>query len=223
VKIFLYTDGITEAENRKCELFGDDRLLETLAATGIGQSAEKYVKDVVTEVHRYARGTEQSDDITILCISYLGKPEKEMQKTPKRFSNMKYRLVINNRIEEMAQLEPFIEEVSEHFGIAPETVFQLNLALDEALANSVNYAYSAGSKGEIVLEASKEQDSVVFRLIDEGVPFDPTKEGSEPDVTSVAEDRPVGGLGIFLIKQMMDEITYERKDGRNILKMTKKL
>lgn len=223
VKIFLYTDGITEAENRKCELFGDDRLLETLAATGIGQSAEKYVKDVVTEVHRYARGTEQSDDITILCLSYLGSPQKEDTKTPKRFSNMKYRLVINNRIEEMAQLEPFIEEVSEHFGIAPETVFQLNLALDEALANSVNYAYSAGSKGEIVLEASKEEGNVVFRLIDEGVPFDPTKEGSEPDVTSVAEDRPVGGLGIFLIKQMMDEITYERKDGRNILKMTKKL
>ena len=223
VKIFLYTDGVTEAENRKCELFGDNRLLETLAASGKGQEAEKYVKDVVTEVRRYARGTEQSDDITILCLSYLGTPIIEEKKSNKRFSNMKYRLVINNRVEEMAQLEPFIEEVSEHFGIAPETVFQLNLALDEALANSVNYAYSNGSKGEIVLEASKEDGNVVFRLIDEGVPFDPTKESNEPDVTSVAEDRPVGGLGIFLIKQMMDEISYERKDGKNILKMTKKL
>jgi serine/threonine-protein kinase RsbW len=136
---------------------------------------------------------------------------------------MKYRLVINNRVEEMAQLEPFIEEVSENFGIAPETVFQLNLALDEALANSVNYAYANGEEGEIILEASKENQDVVFRLIDEGVPFDPTQEGEAPDVSSAAEDRPVGGLGIFLIKQMMDEVSYERKDGQNILKMIKRI
>ncbi len=136
---------------------------------------------------------------------------------------MKYRLVINNRVEEMAQLEPFIEEVSEHFGIAPETVFQLNLALDEALANSVNYAYTNGEEGEIILEASKENQDIVFRLIDEGTPFDPTQEGNAPDVCSAAEDRPVGGLGIFLIKQMMDEISYERKDGQNILKMIKRI
>lgn len=136
---------------------------------------------------------------------------------------MKYRLVINNRVEEMAQLEPFIEEVSENFGIAPETVFQLNLALDEALANSVNYAYANGEEGEIILEASKENQDVVFRLIDEGVPFDPTQEGEAPDVSSAAEARPVGGLGIFLIKQMMDEVSYERKDGQNILKMIKRI
>ncbi len=136
---------------------------------------------------------------------------------------MKYRLVINNRVEEMAQLEPFIEEVSENFGIAPETVFQLNLALDEALANSVNYAYANGEEGEIILEASKENQDVIFRLIDEGVPFDPTQEGEAPDVSSAAEDRPVGGLGIFLIKQMMDEVSYERKDGQNILKMIKRI
>ena len=136
---------------------------------------------------------------------------------------MIYKLIINNKVEEMAQLEPFIEQVSEAFGIAPDIVFQLNLALDEALSNSVNYAYGAEGEGEIVLEASKDGEDIVFRLIDCGSPFDPTEEGKDVDITSSAEERPIGGLGIFLIKQMMDEVAYERQDDKNILIMKKKV
>lgn len=136
---------------------------------------------------------------------------------------MIYKLIINNKVEEMAQLEPFIEQVSDAFGVAPDVVFQLNLALDEALANSVNYAYGADGNGEIVLEASKDDENIVFRLIDSGSPFDPTGEGEDVDTTSSAEERPIGGLGIFLIKQMMDEVSYERNGDENILIMKKKL
>jgi len=135
---------------------------------------------------------------------------------------MKYKLIINNKVEEMAQVEPFMEEVSEAFGIAPDVVFQLNLAIDEALANSVNYAYGM-DEGEIILEAEKIDNDVIFRLRDKGAPFDPTKEGEDVDTTSSAEERPIGGLGIFLIKQMMDEVTYERKEDENILIMKKVL
>lgn len=123
----------------------------------------------------------------------------------------------------MAQLEPFIEQVSDAFSIAPDVVFQLNLALDEALSNSVNYAYGNEGRGEIVLEASKDNDNVIFRLIDTGAPFDPTEEGENVDTTSSAEERPIGGLGIFLIKQMMDEVAYERHDNQNILIMKKRI
>lgn len=136
---------------------------------------------------------------------------------------MIYKLIINNTVEEMAQLEPFIEQVSDAFGIAPDVVFQLNLALDEALSNSVNYAYGNEGKGEIVLEASKDNDNVIFRLIDTGAPFDPTEEGENVDTTSSAEERPIGGLGIFLIKQMMDEVAYEHHDNQNILIMKKRI
>ena len=122
----------------------------------------------------------------------------------------------------MAKLEPFINQISEAFGIAPDMMFQLNLALDEALSNSVNYAYGDG-KGEIELEALKDGENIVFRLLDSGAPFDPTNEGEDVDIMSSAEERPIGGLGIFLIKQMMDEVSYERRDNQNILIMKKKI
>lgn len=135
---------------------------------------------------------------------------------------MTYQLIINNRVEEMAKLEPFIVQISDAFGIAPDTAFQLNLALDEALSNAVNYAYGDG-QGEIVLEASKACGYIEFHLTDSGAPFDPTNEGENVDITSSAEERPIGGLGIFLIKQMMDEVLYEHRDGKNILIMKKKI
>lgn len=130
-------------------------------------------------------------------------------------------LSIHNKKDEMAGLESFLEQVSDTFAIDPGTSFQLNLALDEALANSVNYAYPEGTDGIVTLEADKINNQIVFRLIDAGKPFDPTKEAKEVDTTLSAEERPIGGLGIFLINQMMDSVTYERKDGQNILTMCK--
>lgn len=121
----------------------------------------------------------------------------------------------------MAALESFMEDVNEEFCVAPDVGFQLNLALDEALANSVNYAYANGTEGMVTLEADKEGKVIIFRLIDEGVPFDPTAEAHEVDTTLSAEERPIGGLGIFLIQQMMDSVTYERQGNKNILTMKK--
>lgn len=213
VCMFLYTDGVTEAESKQKTLYGEERLLEELSKIGpIGDSTQ-IIKAIGDDVHRHALGVEQSDDITMLCFRYTKFEKKE---------SMTYSLTINNKVEEVARLEPFIEEVGEGLGIAPDKIFQLNLALDEALSNSVNYAYGSG-EGEITLEAEREGDDVIFRLIDEGVEFDPTNEGDNVDTTSSAEDRPIGGLGVFLIKQMMDSVSYERKDGRNILTMTKKI
>ena len=119
---------------------------------------------------------------------------------------MTYRLIINNCIEEIAKLNPFVEKVSEGFCIARDTLFKLQLALDEALSNSVKYAYPQGTCGTVTLEAEKINRSLIFRLIDEGKAFDPTKRKDNIDLTSKAEERPIGGLGIFLIKQMMDDV-----------------
>lgn len=136
---------------------------------------------------------------------------------------MTYRLIINNCIEEIAKLNPFVEKVSEGFCIARDTLFKLQLALDEALSNSVKYAYPKGFSGTVTLEAEKINRSLIFRLIDEGVAFDPTEPRGNIDLTSKAEERPIGGLGIFLIKQMMDDVRYERLEGHNILIMKKNI
>lgn len=122
----------------------------------------------------------------------------------------------------MAKLEPFVTKISESFNIAPDMVFQLQLALDEALANSVNYAYPEGTTGIITLEAEKNDEDITFKIIDNGVAFDPTKDAEEADISSSAEERAIGGLGIFLIKQMMDEVCYERLEDKNILTLRKK-
>lgn len=131
-------------------------------------------------------------------------------------------LNIHNNIAEISQLAPFLDEVAEAYGIAPDVSFKLNLALDEALANSISYAYPEGTEGNITLEAGMDGDELLFHLIDQGTPFDPTKEG-DVDITLSVEERPIGGLGIFLIKQMMDSVTYKRVDNKNILELRKKI
>lgn len=131
-------------------------------------------------------------------------------------------LNIHNNIAEISQLAPFLDEVAEAYGIAPDVSFKLNLALDEALANSISYAYPEGTEGNITLEAGMDGDELLFHLIDQGTPFDPTKEG-DVDITLSVEERPIGGLGIFLIKQMMDSVTYKRVDDKNILELRKKI
>ncbi len=128
-------------------------------------------------------------------------------------------LNIKNNISDLSRLAPFIEQLAETFDVYPDKVFKINLALDEAMANVVSYAYPEGTEGEITLTAEKENDILVLKIIDEGAPFDPTKEG-DVDTTLSVEERPIGGLGIFLIKQMMDTVAYQRIGNKNVLTMT---
>lgn len=215
VSLFLYTDGVTEAENKEKQLFGDDRLLDSLRRCGKNATAEQMVKTVVEDVHLHSNGVDQSDDLTILCIRLNG--------TPIKTDYSVRRLAIKNNIEEMKLIEPFLSSLSEAFDVDSSLLFQLNLALDEAMANSVNYAYPKGQEGMVTLVAQREGDNLVFDLIDQGEPFDPTKEGKPVDITLPAQDRPIGGLGIFLIKKMMDSVSYERRGDRNVLTMIKKI
>jgi len=133
------------------------------------------------------------------------------------------KLNITNNLEGLAELAPFMEEVAMAYDVSPDVSFQLQLALDEALANSVSYAYPEGTEGPIIIEVTMEDSAIVFRLIDEGTLFDPTVMGDDVDTDLSAEERAVGGLGIFLIKQMMDDVTYQRLDDKNILTMKKEI
>jgi len=131
-------------------------------------------------------------------------------------------LTLNNSLPEISQLAPFLDQVSDTYGLSPDVSFQLNLALDEALANSISYAYPEGTQGTITLEVFFEDDTLIFRLIDQGIPFDPTQQ-HDVDISLSLDERPIGGLGIFLIKQMMDDISYERLTNQNILTLKKRL
>ena len=116
----------------------------------------------------------------------------------------------------------FVEEIGEEFSLAPDVTFNLNLVLEEAVVNIINYAYPKEEHQTIYLSARLRNGSIVLVLTDTGKEFDPTMV-PEADITLSADERQIGGLGIFLIRQIMNEVKYERIEGKNVLTLEKKL
>lgn len=132
-------------------------------------------------------------------------------------------LTLSNHIEDIPTLAEFVDTVCEELGLDPALNFNLNLVLEEAVSNVMLYAYPQNEDHTISLKAKTEGDVLAFELSDQGKEFDPISEAPEVDTTLSVEERQIGGLGIFLIQQIMDEVSYERKDDSNILTMKKKL
>lgn len=134
-------------------------------------------------------------------------------------------LTLTNNIEQVPILGEWVEQLGEEWSLPMTCVFQLNLALEEAAVNVINYAYPAGEKHSFTLSAEKKDDMtdvITFILEDDGAPFDPT-EHDNPDITLSAEEREIGGLGIFLVEQLMQSIHYERVNNNNVLTMIYKV
>ena len=135
---------------------------------------------------------------------------------------MEKSIILANDIAEISRLAAFIEEVGEAFSLSPDVVFNLNLVLEEAVVNIIHYAYPKEEHQYIYLSAHVHEGSIVFVLTDTGKEFDPTL-APDADITLSAEDREIGGLGIFLIRQIMNEVRYEGIDGKNVLTLEKRL
>lgn len=131
-------------------------------------------------------------------------------------------ITLPNDINSVPQLNDFIDGFSLEAGLDMSMTMSLNLALEEAVVNVMTYAYAPDTQGELTLEAVADKGVVTFILTDTGVPFDPTAK-EDADTTLGIEDRPIGGLGIFLVRQLMDTVDYQRVDGQNVLTLTKKL
>ena len=131
-------------------------------------------------------------------------------------------LTLSNNIEEIPLLAEFVESICEQAGLDMGITMNINLAMEEAVVNVMNYAYPLGTQGKIVIEAMADDQRVKFVIVDQGAPFDPTTK-EDVDTTLSVDDRPTGGLGIHLIRQIMDTINYERKGKNNVLTLCKKL
>ena len=130
-------------------------------------------------------------------------------------------LILPNDVQEVPKLAAFVDEVCEAAGMDMPTTMQMNLAIEEAVVNVMEYAYPAGTKGEVRIEVQIHDTYVEFTLSDDGRPFNPTDKG-EVDTTLSAEERSIGGLGIMLMRRYMDSTEYRREGDRNILTLTKK-
>ena len=129
---------------------------------------------------------------------------------------------ITNRLEEVPQMMASIEDICTEEGIDEMTILGINLALEEAVVNVVNYAYPEGTVGDIEMEVNADAKAITFILRDHGKPFDPTA-AKEFDITLSAEERQIGGLGIHLIRNYMDEVKYDYCDGQNVLTLVKNI
>ncbi len=201
--LFLYTDGLTEAENAEKKLFGEEKALDI--ANKFGEiSAEKQIEIMHQAVRRFVGEAEQSDDLTMLSI---------------RFQSCGHTLSLNNDIQELEKLEPFLNDFFEQKNLDLSRLPQLDLALEEAVANVIMYAYPKGERGTVEITIETKEEQIQIDISDAGTPFNPLQR-PEVKLSNSIEERPIGGLGIHLIKEIMDKVEYQYKDGKNMLTMT---
>ena len=202
--LFLYTDGLTEAENSEHEQYGEERMMRLLAAQTDSRPRE-VAEAMMADVENFVNGAEQSDDLTILCIRY---------QIPA--------LVMRNDIQQIPTLAEWVEALNIPF----ELNMPVNLALEEAVSNVMLYAYPKTESGMVIVEFARTKDengeNIIFTISDSGIPFDPTQQ-KEADITLSAEERAIGGLGIHLVRQLMDQLIYRREEDKNILTLIKAL
>lgn len=211
-RIFLYTDGVTEATDSSQQLYGEDRL-ESLLNRCQADTAEEMLADLKNDIDSFVCEAPQFDDITMLMLDF---------KKRKAGEGMTERLFPADD-SALNDVLAFAEEELEKAECPPKAMMQLTVAIEEVFVNVAHYAYP-DEEGQVSfgIAFDSESRSITFRIADKGIAFNPL-EKPDPDITLSAEEREIGGLGIFICKKTMDEIGYARENGENILTMTKKL
>ncbi len=211
--MFLYTDGVTEAMDVDHHLFSEDRLMDLLASLET-DDADAAVDQTVTAVRAFEGEAEQADDITVLGLRYQGKPEDALM--------AKQRVTIKNRMAEIAAVTETFEAFAEEFGIPATIAMKFNVIFDELLSNIVTYAYSDDDDHDIEVRMELAGKRLTVTITDDGVPFNPLSEKA-PNIAAPLEDREIGGLGIHLVRNLIDDVTYHRRIGKNVMTLTRQL
>ncbi|GKS63196.1 hypothetical protein YTPLAS72_05000 [Nitrospira sp.] len=214
-EVFLYTDGVTEADNRRRELFGNNRLKSVLNTSRASSVVER-LNEVMNAVRGFAGDVPQADDITMLGLRYHGVAPSDV--AAKVFHQM-----MPNQLMAIPDLQTAFEEYVSQWTEARPLIPTLNMALDDLLNNVVQYAFpNDPTEHQIEVEGEVREDCVVLTIMDDGIPFNPLSV-APPDLSVLLHEREIGGLGIHLIRSMFDEVTYHRKVGKNVLTIKKKL
>lgn len=132
-------------------------------------------------------------------------------------------LTIDATVENIVRVTAFVDGQLDSLGCPVKAQMQIDIAIDELFGNIAHYAYHPGvGPATVRVEVVEEPLSVVVSFIDNGIPYDPLSK-EDPDVGLPLEEREIGGLGIYMVKKSMDEISYEYKDGQNILRIRKNI
>ena len=208
-RLFVYTDGVAEATNANNELFGTDRMLAALNSDA-DASPRQLLANVQAGIDAFVGDAPQFDDITMMAFHYFG---------PKTSKEITLEAADSN----LASVLAFVDSELEAVDCPLKTQMQIDLAVEETFVNIAHYAYTPETGSATVRVAlTQEPKTVTITFLDGGVPFDPLAK-PDPDVTLSAEERQVGGLGIYIVKKNMDSMEYEYRDGKNVLTITKTL
>lgn len=201
--LFLYTDGVAEATDSANELYGTDRMLEALNSVP-GAAPQRLLETVKDSVDRFVGDSPQFDDITMLAFQ---------RKDPGAGKSMR----VVPALDRLPEVCAFLEQTLLENGAPPKAVAQVNIAADELFSNIARYSGAADAAVDCRVTANR----AVIRFLDDGRPYDPTTQ-PEPDVSLSAEEREIGGLGIFMVKKTMDRVSYEYANGHNVLTIEKR-
>jgi sigma-B regulation protein RsbU (phosphoserine phosphatase) len=218
--LYLYTDGVTEAMNRNKDLFGEERLL-----SAVNQYKDSPPRELLYAIKRkvdiFTEGAEQADDITMLALKINNAaeahPAAASVAAAAALDSMK-ELKVEARVENLDKVMDFINAELEKLEYPPELQNEIGIAVEEIFVNIVNYAYTPASGNVAVFISTK--DALVIRFEDTGKPYNPLEQ-ADPDFTKDPSLRDIGGLGVFLVKKIMDTVGYSRINNRNILVITK--
>jgi sigma-B regulation protein RsbU (phosphoserine phosphatase) len=209
----MFTDGITEAMDVESALYGEDRLQAILSQRNF-DSAEQMVDLLLDDVWEYQGEAEQADDVTVLAVSYNG--------ASARGEIGHLALQVRNRTEEINRVNQGINDFAEQHGVPDGDRRRINLIFDELLNNVISYAFDDDQEHFIDVAVSLERDRLVVTIADDGRPFNPF--GRIPPETDLpVDDREIGGLGLHLVKNVMDEVTYERLGTKNVSTLIKNI
>lgn len=207
-KLFIYTDGLTEAENSDKKLYGDDQMLAVLSET-VGATPHETITRIEKSVDDFAGDMNQSDDLTMLCLR-LNRGHGDYDT-----------IIFKSSLSIVRELPSLTDNLASRYSLDPEICGRINLILEEALVNVVNYAYRDRDSGDITLTTRFDSDSgkLTFEISDQGTPFNPIMI-PKPDLEASADERRIGGLGIHLVRTLSDNLEYRHSDSRNILTIT---
>ena len=211
-RLFLYTDGVTEATNAASELYGEDRLLAFMNDNGT-LPAPVLLPSLKADIDEFVGEAPQFDDITMLMFDYTQQKEGVTMESR----------TFPAQTDALSEFLEFVEETLEGYGSSKKVQTAVCIAMEELFVNVAHYAYGDG-RGDVTLQIGWDEvlRTVHFQLSDRGLPFDPLQK-PDPDISLSIEERPIGGLGIFIVKKTMDTMRYAYRNGENILSMTKKI
>ena len=209
--ILLYTDGVTEAMNADEELFSDQRL-EDLLATRPAENSEQTVQSLILDVAAFQGSAVQADDITVLAFKLNDQAASS--------GSIALEMTIKNQIAEIETVNERFNAFAEETNVPMQIALQINLVLEEVLSNIIYYGYENGGERDIDIKIELVGKELLITIEDDALPFNPLSLET-PDLEASIEDREIGGLGVHLVKNYVDNINYDRRSDKNVLMLEK--